>query len=244
MINDLKRELSKLSGVDFFNPKYRDVFKKYLGEEQEGNAEVSRAEELGIINAEEAKEMQEEMGAIDDNQEGQAETTTEEVEKIDEEEPAEDKGEEVEQKAEEIEIEPMTQEDKGEETTESETTEEEPATESEPMKQAESVEVERAHTMSESSNNELLDAKIELGLVRAGVRDDKIHPAMILAKEEIKSIDDLGKIKEIVKQFPEWMHSKDKPAVRGFGMPVDESGDGLTEEEKRFKQLYGQDPRD
>lgn len=243
MINDLKRELSKLSGVDFFNPKYRDVFKKYLGEEQEGNAEVNRAEELGIIDKEEAKELQEEMGTADDNQEEQAETTTEEVEKIDE-EPAEDKGEEVEQKTEEVESEPMTEEDKGEETTESETTEEEPATESEPMEQAESVEVEQAPTMSESSNNELLDAKIELGLVRAGVRDDKIHPAMILAKEEIKSMDDLGKIKEIVKQFPEWMQPKEKPAVRGFGMEVDESGDGLTEEEKRFKELYGQDPRD
>ncbi len=27
-INELKRELSKLSGVDFFNPKYRELFKK------------------------------------------------------------------------------------------------------------------------------------------------------------------------------------------------------------------------
>ena len=29
-MNELKKELSKLSGVDMFNPKFRDVFKKYL----------------------------------------------------------------------------------------------------------------------------------------------------------------------------------------------------------------------
>ena len=32
-VKELKRELSKLSGLDFFNPKYRDVFKKYFPDE-------------------------------------------------------------------------------------------------------------------------------------------------------------------------------------------------------------------
>ena len=34
-INELKRELSRLSGVDFFNPKYREVFKKVFPGEKE-----------------------------------------------------------------------------------------------------------------------------------------------------------------------------------------------------------------
>ena len=39
-MNELKRELSKLAGIDFFNPKYRDVFKKYLPDEEDADEEV------------------------------------------------------------------------------------------------------------------------------------------------------------------------------------------------------------
>ena len=36
-ISELKRELSKLAGIDFFNPKYRDVFKKYFPDEEDAD---------------------------------------------------------------------------------------------------------------------------------------------------------------------------------------------------------------
>ena len=45
MIIELKKELSKLSGVDFFNPKYRDVFKKYFPNDESTDAENTNEEE-------------------------------------------------------------------------------------------------------------------------------------------------------------------------------------------------------
>ena len=33
--NELKRELSKLSGVDFFNPKYRELFKNAIHDDKD-----------------------------------------------------------------------------------------------------------------------------------------------------------------------------------------------------------------
>ena len=45
-MNELKRELSKLSGIDFFNPKFRDVFKKYFPDDKD--AEEEKLEQMGI----------------------------------------------------------------------------------------------------------------------------------------------------------------------------------------------------
>ena len=54
MINELKRELSKISGVDFFNPKYRDVFKKYFSDDKD-EKEEEQAEEETLAAEEEAE---------------------------------------------------------------------------------------------------------------------------------------------------------------------------------------------
>ena len=45
--NELKRELSKLSGVDFFNPKYRELFKKAFPEDKD--AEEEKLKKEGIL---------------------------------------------------------------------------------------------------------------------------------------------------------------------------------------------------
>lgn len=249
-INDFKRELSKLAGVDFFNPRFRDVFNRYFGEEQDANAEVDRAEELGIINSEEAQELKEDADVANDVQEELATDTVDDNidnaidDKVEEnvaDEKIEEKAEEVAQDVAEDVADDVAQD----EAQDSKTTESETESETKTKDNSETVEVENEteDNVDSSTNEELLDAKIELGLVRAGVREDKIKPAMVLAKAEIKSMDDLGKIKDIVKQFPEWM-AKGQSMAKGFGMPVDDDGDGLSEEEKRFKQLYGVDPRD
>jgi uncharacterized alkaline shock family protein YloU len=53
-MNELKRELSKLSGVDFFNPKYRDVFKKYFTEKEDAKDE-GKDEDVPVMDTEEVK---------------------------------------------------------------------------------------------------------------------------------------------------------------------------------------------
>ena len=51
MVKDLKKELSKLSGVDFFNPKYRDVFKKYFPDEEDAKSE-DVVEDVDVVEKE------------------------------------------------------------------------------------------------------------------------------------------------------------------------------------------------
>ena len=53
--------------------------------------------------------------------------------------------------------------------------------------------------------DELLDTKIELALVRGGVRDDKLEAAKRMAKYEIKDLDELDKVKELLDMYPEWL---------------------------------------
>jgi aminoglycoside N3'-acetyltransferase len=61
-----------------------------------------------------------------------------------------------------------------------------------------------------------------------------------MAKYEIGSLDELDKVKELLREYPEWVRTF-KP--KDFGMAVDENADDLTEEEKKLKQM-GIDPRD
>ncbi len=84
----------------------------------------------------------------------------------------------------------------------------------------------------------LLEARIENELLRGGIRDEKLAPAMRLAKSEIGSMEELHKVKDILKEFPEWVRAE-KP--KGYGMEVDPN-DGLTAEERRLKEM-GIDPR-
>ena len=46
---------------------------------------------------------------------------------------------------------------------------------------------------------------------------------------------------EMIKQYPEWLH-REKTVAKPIGMTMDNLGDGLTEEEKKLKQM-GIDPR-
>lgn len=212
---ELKRELSKLSGIDFFNPKYREVFKKAFPEEKQteekpddGKEETTEAAE---VQKEPAIEEQKTDGVKDEKQaevKAEAEEQAEDGVKLKE----PDHTEAPEQSEEQA-------EDGREEAPEATKKTEDPK--------------------EEKTADLLLDAKIENELLRGGVRDEKLGAAMRLAKSEVKSLEELWKVKEILNDFPEWVcgfHTK------GFGMDVDNSSDNLTEEEKRLKQM-GIDPR-
>lgn len=200
-MNEFKRELSKLLGVDLFNPKFRDIFNKYFP--AESKAENDKLKELGI--EEEQKE--------DVADEKEAEVVTEAEEEVAKEpeasEPAED----------EADKEPEPEAEKPAE-------EENPAGEEEEAAEPEVPAV-------DNTANELLDAKIELAVIKSGVRADRVDTAKRLLRNEVQSIDDLSKIDDILKGVPEWFESKGKP--KAFGMAVDERGDGLTEEERQLK---------
>lgn len=184
--NELKRELSKLSGVDFFNPKYRELFKKAFPEDKDAEEEKIKDKTEDIDKAEDERE-------IDKIERDKAETP----EKRDE------KAEEVREETHEI----------GKEVDE---------------------------LKGDKTEDMLLETKIENALLRGGVREEKLGPAMRLAKSEIGGLDELGKVEDILKDFPEWVHGY-KP--KGFGMDIDNGSDNLSEEEKRLKQM-GINPRD
>lgn len=220
MVKELKKELSKLSGVDFFNPKYRDVFKKYFPDDTT-EAEVNNAEE-------EVKESMNEVVAD--------EVATEQVEDIANEEVTEDEkseevAEDVAEQTEEIAHEKEQNDETMETKSEAEASTEDVETK-EPEQKAEDV---------KDTSKELLETKVELELVKAGVREDRLESAKKLFMSEISSLNDLDKLKELIKQYPEWI-KKDKSNAKPFGMPLTDMGDGLTEEEKRLKEL-GIDPK-
>ena len=218
-MNELKRELSKLSGIDFFNPKFRDVFKKYFPDDKD--AEEEKLEQMGI--EEETEEV------VEDNPEEKVEDKLEEVSEseTDTENDVEDMVEEKADTEEETQEVAETIEDEAQEIQDETVTEEVAEPE---------VAVDNTNNLEE----ELYDVKIENELRKLGVRDDKIEPAKRMAKYEIAGMEDLARLGEIVRQYPEWTTSY---SPQGFGMSVDEGKYNLTEEEKRLKQM-GIDPRD
>lgn len=216
MIKELKKELSALSGVDFFNPKYREVFKRYFPNE---NEEVTAEEErLAEVIDEPVVEPTEEV----------AEAKAEEI--------VEDKAEE--QPVEEV-AESVTEEEAVEEVAEAVT---EPTNDETPTSE-EVAEVVEDKTEEEpiDDHEELIDAKVELELVKAGVREDRLEPAKKLLMAEIKKLEDVENVKELIKQYPEWL-KKEKTVARPIGITLENAGDGLTEEQKRLKEM-GIDPR-
>lgn len=196
-MNEFKRELSKVSGIDFFNPKYRELFKKYFPADRDGEEERLKAE--GSADENEVTEKEEDIDKAEDERE---------IDKIEEE------------KAKTPEKRDEKAEEKREETHE--------------------IGKEVDELKDDKSKDELLEAKIENALLRGGVREEKFGAAMRLAKSEIRSLEDLDKVKDILREFPEWVHGRNG---RGFGMDVDEGSDNLTEEEKRLKAM-GINPRD
>lgn len=195
--NELKRELSKLSGVDFFNPKYRELFKKAFPEDKD--AEEEKLKKEGMIGEEKIKDKTEDI----DKAEDEREINKIERDKAETPEKRDEKAEEVREETHEI----------GKEVDE---------------------------LKGDKTEDMLLETKIENALLRGGVREEKLGPAMRLAKSEIGGLDELGKVEDILKDFPEWVHGY-KP--KGFGMDIDNGSDNLSEEEKRLKQM-GINPRD
>lgn len=195
--NELKRELLKLSGVDFFNPKYRELFKKAFPEDKD--AEEEKLKKEGMIGEEKIKDKTEDI----DKAEDEREIDKIERDKAETPEKRDEKAEEVREETHEI----------GKEVDE---------------------------LKGDKTEDMLLETKIENALLRGGVREEKLGPAMRLAKSEIGGLDELGKVEDILKDFPEWVHGY-KP--KGFGMDIDNGSDNLSEEEKRLKQM-GINPRD
>lgn len=211
-MNELKRELSKLTGIDFFNPKFREVFKKYFPDDKD--LEEEKLEEL--IN-EDKKENSEKIENESENLDANTKAQNSEVED----------NEEMEEKSD------VETTDSDEDIDDDLNSEESQEDVSESTKEDDSI------NEIESTKSELLDAKIELELIKNGVSTERLESAKKLAKYEITSLDELGKIKELIKEYPEWVRSFN---VQDFGMPIDENTSDLTAEEKRLKE-YGIDPR-
>lgn len=215
MIKELKKELSKLSGVDFFNPKFRDVFKKYFPDDSEkednSTAEEERLKEVIGDESEQTEKVSERQTEGDDP-----------VNVSENENQVEDDVQSNLEQTEDSEI------DNSEDTSgETEV----------PDSSAEGTQEPEA----EQPSKDLIDTKVELELVKSGVREDRLEPAKRLIIPEIQNLEDLDKVKEMIKEFPEWLKNKEVN-TKPFGMPVGESGSDLTEEEKRLKAM-GIDPR-
>lgn len=229
-MNELKKELSKLTGIDMFSPRFREVFKKYFPEDKDAEDEKFEAME----DLEEIKEPEVEPEV---EKEEPAEAVKKE-EKPEVEPEAEDKpkeiAEDIEKAEDEREIDKI-EEEKAETPEVADEKKEELNEESEEI--GKKVDEEK-----EYYNSELYDAKLELGLIKNHVREDRIEPAKKYIKSVIKDVKELDKIGDILKEFPEWT-KREEHNIKGFGMSVDESGDGLTEEEKRLKAM-GIDPRE
>lgn len=216
MIKEFKKELSKLSGVDFFNPKFRDVFKKYFPDSDED------------INTNEEDRLKEVIGEETYNDLQEEENSQEVVENITEE--TEEDTSSNEEESLETENEEIAEEDKPEEVKEDED------------KTIELEEEQNNSTESDSTKEELLETKVELELVKAGVREDRLEPAKRLFISEVKNLGDLDKLKELIKEYPEFLKSN-KADTKPFGMPITDNSDVLTAEEKRLKAI-GINPRD
>lgn len=200
-MNELKRELSKLAGIDFFNPKYRDVFKKYFPDDKDADEEVAdeTLKDEGVKDENQVKDKLEDINKAEDERE---------IDKIEE-------------------MKADTDEKRDEKKEEKDSESEEIGKDVDELK-------------DDNTKDKLLDAKIELKLIKSGVSPERLDSAKKMAKYEIKSLDELNKVDDLIKEYPEWVrgYKADK-----FGMPVDEDSDVLTEEEKRLKQM-GINPRD
>lgn len=225
MIKEFKKELSKLAGIDFFNPKFRDVFKRYFPDdadkEEDTTAEEERLKE--VVGDEQVEDIEKEL-ASENSDETVEEENTEEIQNADEEVKTGENATE------------STQEEGVEENKEKTDSQDETATD-------ESLDAESVSEAEpkQEPNQELVDTKVELELVKAGVREDRLEPAKRLILSEIHGLEDLDKVKEMIKQFPEWL-KESSINTKPFGMPVGEGGGDLTEEEKRLKAM-GIDPR-
>jgi hypothetical protein len=261
-LNELKKELSKLSGVDFFNPKYRNVFKKYMTTETEEVEKDTNEEERlrNILGEEKETEVREEKTTteekVEDNEEKEEVKTKEEIvddsKEEDKEEVESKETEEVEEDdtdTEDLEDEEIEDDFDEFEDTEEDDSNEEDATDEESMEEDTTDEVvdeevetkEEYHEEEPAYNKELIDTKVELGLVKAGVRDDRLEDARKLFMADFKGMEDLEHLGEFIKKYPEWIKNGVHNS-KAFGMPTNDMGDGYTEEEKKLRSM-GINPR-
>lgn len=226
-MNELKRELSKLSGIDFFNPKYRDVFKKYFPDDED--MEEKKLNEM----FDDEPELLETKGIEENPQVDEEKVVEPEYDVEDKEDKVEDIKEDIDKAEDEREIDKI-EEDKAENDDVRDEKKEEVNEESEEIGK-------KVDDLKDSYEDELFDAKLELALIRNKVREDKLEPAKDFLKYKLDGLKDLEQVDAILKDYPEWI-KRDRNEVKGFGMPVDEIEDNLTEEEKRLKAM-GIDPR-
>lgn len=239
-VKELKKELSKLSGIDFFNPKYRDVFKKYFpNDTTENDVNDNEEDRLKEVLGEEKEETK-----IPDTQENSTGEVEEKADDKKEDAPSDEQGEETD-KADTDPTEEKVENNDAEDTSDTENNEgsEQTETVAEENQDVSTTDAPNPTNSEQNNNtsNELLEMKVELALVRAGVREDRLDAAKKLFMADIHSIEDLSKLKDLVQQYPEWL-KQTKQEAQPFGMPLGDNGDGLTEEEKRLKAM-GIDPR-
>lgn len=236
-VKELKKELSKVAGVDFFNPKYRAIFKRF-------------ADEYKPAEAEESDDMEEAKAEDAQTDEAVQETAAEVTEDIAEDKAADEAGEQpdyAKTDKDETALEQAVEDDKkadadvqeAEAKADDAPEAEKPA--EEPPKAVATVEESTAEQSAASMGDELLTTKLELELVRAGIREDRLETAKRLFMPEFKSSGgNVEQIRALIAQYPEWLGQKGGAA--GFGMPLGDNADGLTNEEKALKRL-GIDPR-
>lgn len=225
--SEFKRELSKITGEDYFNPKFRELFDRYFPDDDKDVEEVKEkpVEEL-------EKPSEEERTTIDAENNEVKHWKLDEVEKVEGsehevKEPVEDKVEDIEKAEDEREIDKI-EEDKAEEPVVEDEKKEEVAEESEEIgKDVNELKDDKLY-------DELLDAKIENELIKDGVRPERLNSAKKYVKVEVHSLEELDKIHEILKEYPEWVRGYH---AESFGSIVNDEDDGLTAEEKRLKEL-------
>lgn len=233
-MNELKKELSKLTGIDMFSPRFREVFKKYFPDDKD--VEEERFEAMEDL---EDEKVLEDAGKVEPEVEEKPEEEPKVEEEPKEEEPVEEK------KAEDLEEDIDKAEDEREIDKIEENKAEEPEVADEKKEEVneESEEIgKKVDDLKDNYNDELYDAKLELALIKNKVREDRVEPAKKYIKSVVADANELDKVGDILKEFPEWI-KRDNHEMHGFGMSVDEVGDGLTEEEKRLKAM-GIDPRE
>lgn len=201
-LKELKKELSKISGVDMFNPKFREVWKRYEGKDED----TDKAEEEKPVDEQRVNEKVEDI----DKAEDEREIDKIEEEKADDGEKKDDKKEEVNEESEEI----------GKEVDE--------------LKDEKGEKEEIKDYDNNDLKDELLDSKIELALLHNGVRPENLEKAKKYTKYEVRTLEDLDKVNDVLADFPEWVRDE-KP--KGFGMEIKRDNEHLTPEERRMKEL-------
>jgi len=264
-ISKFKTELSKIAGVDFHNPKFREIFKRYLGarneavdEEEENKAiivEDAKAadavtDEAVIEKAEEVKEeivedQAEDAAGVDPDYKETAEKQDELVEAVEENKEADAEIDEAKDEAKE------EADEEAEEATEELSNEEKALRELIGEPKAEVVVPDATEEVAEVKSEvesqpavdvggQLREKILELELVKAGIREDRIPVAMRLFLPELEGGATVEEVRAKIAEFPEWVVKKG--GAQGFGMPIGDKAGAYTNEEKALKAM-GIDPR-